>query len=94
MRAGELDRHRDGLGSFATFGGFLPMSETINVELSERQRELLLKGLRYVRSSRMLEFRESPDEAADERKSELSEIRQLVELLDVKATRRSEPAAV
>lgn len=69
------------------------MSETQNVELSERQREILLKGLRYVRSSRMLEFRESPDNAEDERKTELSEIRQLVEMLDVK-TRRSEPAAV
>ena len=94
MAIGAMDRHCDGLESFATFGGFLPMSETHNVELSERQREILLKGLRYVRSSRMLEFRESPDDAAEERKTELSEIRQLVELLDIKAPRRSEPAAV
>jgi hypothetical protein len=70
------------------------MSETYNVELSERQREILLKGLRYVRSSRMLEFRETPDSEAEARKTELSEIRQLVEMLDIKAPRRSEPAAV
>ncbi len=69
------------------------MSEKLNVELSERQRELLLRGLRFVRSSRMLEFRDSSDLTDDKRKEELSEIRQLVEMLDVK-TRRTEPAAV
>lgn len=94
MAIGAMDRQSDGPRSFATFGGFLPMSETHNVELSERQREILLKGLRYVRSSRMLEFRESPDTEADARKTELNEIRQLVEMLDIKAPRRSEPAAV
>ncbi|MDP1797078.1 MAG: hypothetical protein Q8K78_06335 [Planctomycetaceae bacterium] len=69
------------------------MSEKLNVELNDRQRELLLRGLRFVRSSRMLEFRDSSDITEDDRKVELSEIRQLVEMLDVKA-RRSEPAAV
>ncbi len=69
------------------------MSEKLNVELNDRQRELLLRGLRFVRSSRMLEFRDSSDITDDERKVELSEIRQLVEMLDVKS-RRSEPAAV
>lgn len=69
------------------------MSEKLNVELNDRQRELLLRGLRFVRSSRMLEFRDSSDITEDDRKVELSEIRQLVEMLDVK-TRRSEPAAV
>lgn len=69
------------------------MSEKLNVELNDRQRELLLRGLRFVRSSRMLEFRDSSDMTDDERKTELGEIRQLVEMLDVK-TRRSEPAAV
>lgn len=69
------------------------MCEKLNVELNDRQRELLLRGLRFVRSSRMLEFRDSSDITEDDRKVELSEIRQLVEMLDVK-TRRSEPAAV
>lgn len=61
------------------------MSDSVHLELTERQRELLLRGLRYVRSSRMLEIRDTPDAAADERKSELSEIRHLVEMLDQKA---------
>jgi hypothetical protein len=62
-----------------------PMSDLIRLELTDRQRELLLRGLRYVRSSRMLEIREVPDTIAEERKSELSEIRNLVEMLDHKA---------
>lgn len=60
------------------------MSDTIRFELTDRQRELLLRGLRYVRSSRMLEIREVPDSIADERRSELNEIRNLVEMLDDK----------
>jgi hypothetical protein len=61
------------------------MSELMHLELTDRQRELLLRGLRYVRSSRMLEIRDTPDNAAEERTSELSEIRHLVAMLDQKA---------
>jgi hypothetical protein len=61
------------------------MNDLLHLELTDRQRELLLRGLRYVRSSRMLEIRETPDTAADERISELSEIRNLVELLGPKS---------
>lgn len=61
------------------------MSELIHLELTDRQRELLLRGLRYVRSSRMLETRDHPDQEAEERTTELSEIRHLVELLDQKS---------
>lgn len=61
-----------------------PMSDMIQLELTDRQRELLLRGLRYVRSSRMLETRDNPDTIADERKSELTEIRHLVEMLGQK----------
>jgi hypothetical protein len=63
------------------------MSDMFQLELTDRQRELLLRGLRFVRSSRMLEIRESPDTIAEERKDELSEIRHLVELLDLKTGR-------
>lgn len=69
------------------------MSEPLHLELNDRQREILLRGLRYVRSSRMLEFRETPDTEAEERREELGQILQLCELLDRKA-RRGEPAAV
>lgn len=64
------------------------MTDLLHLELTDRQRDLLLRGLRFVRSSRMLEIREVPDMIADERKSELSEIRHLVELLDQKAATR------
>jgi hypothetical protein len=61
------------------------MSDALHLELTNRQRELLLRGLRYVRSSRMLEIRDTPDTIAEERQSELNEIRHLVEMLDHKA---------
>ena len=61
------------------------MSEFMHLELTYRQRELLLRGLRYVRSSRMLEIRETPDKDAEERTDELTEIRHLVAMLDQKA---------
>ena len=60
------------------------MNDPLHLELTNRQRELLLRGLRYVRSSRMLEIRETPDTIAEERRSELNEIRHLVEMLDQK----------
>ena len=61
------------------------MSELTHPELNNRQRELLLRGLRYVRSSRMLEIRETPDKDAEERTNELTEIRHLVAMLEPSA---------
>ncbi len=69
------------------------MSEALQLELNDRQREILLRGLRFVRSSRMMEFRELPDTEETERNDELGQIRQLCDLLDRK-TRKGEPAAV
>lgn len=57
------------------------MSDHLQLELTDRQRELLLRGLRFVRSSRMLEIRDSSDLSDDERKDELGELRQLAEML-------------
>jgi hypothetical protein len=68
------------------------MSDLMQLELTDRQRELLLRGLRFVRSSRMLEIRDTPDTIAEERRTELSEIRHLVELLDQK-TGKAAPVA-
>lgn len=77
----------------ASTAGKEPMSESLQIELNDRQRDLLLRGLRYVRSSRMLEFREMAEITEDERRDELGQIRQLCDLLDRKA-RKGEPAAV
>jgi hypothetical protein len=56
----------------------------VHVDFNERQRALLLRGLRFVRSSRMMEFREQSDLTDEERAQELAEIRKLVEILDSK----------
>ncbi|HEY0982538.1 hypothetical protein [Schlesneria sp. T3-172] len=63
------------------------MNDLLHLELTDRQRELLLRGLRFVRSSRMLEIREVPDTIEEERKAELTEIRELVAILDQKAAK-------
>ena len=57
------------------------MNDLLHLELTDRQRELLLRGLRFVRSSRMLEIRDSSDLTDDQRKDELGELRQLSEML-------------
>ena len=41
------------------------MSETLNVGLTKPQRELLLRGLRFVRSAVMLEVREPSTDQSD-----------------------------
>jgi hypothetical protein len=41
------------------------MSDTVHLELTQHQRDLVMEGLRYVRSSRRFEFRPTsapPDE--------------------------------
>ncbi|WP_373650484.1 hypothetical protein [Schlesneria sp. DSM 10557] len=63
------------------------MNDLLHLELTDRQRELLLRGLRFVRSSRMLEIREVPDTIEEERKAELTEIRELVAILDQQAAK-------
>lgn len=57
------------------------MNDVLTVELTSRQCELLLRGLRFVRSSRMLEFRDSSEITEDERRIELGEVRRLAEML-------------
>ncbi len=69
------------------------MSDLLQLELTDRQRELLLRGLRFVRSSRMLEIRDSSDITDDERKDELGELRELSDLLGQKAA-VAKPATV
>ena len=69
------------------------MSDNLHLELTDRQRELLLRGLRFVRSSRMLEIRDSSDLTDDQRKDELGELRQLSEMLG-QNTATAKPARV
>jgi hypothetical protein len=58
------------------------MSETLTVGLTKQQRELLLRGLRFVRSAVMLEVREPSDEVDADRAAQVREIGRLVEQLE------------
>lgn len=59
------------------------MSETVTVGLTDSQRDLLIRGLRYVRSSVMLEVREPTTQDDEERRMQLRDIAQLVDRLNV-----------
>jgi hypothetical protein len=58
------------------------MGENLTVGLSNDQRELLLRGLRYVRSAVLLEMEEPTPEYVAGRNSQLNEIESLVEQLN------------
>jgi hypothetical protein len=64
------------------------MSETVNVELTKTEREFLLRGLSFVRSSILLETRDPiPDDEA-RRKNELNAIATLADRLQGVSTTR------
>ena len=50
------------------------MSETLTVGLTKEQRDLLLQGLRYVRSSVALEIRDPDEQFVAQRSRALKEI--------------------
>jgi len=54
------------------------MNENMTVELTQHQKELVLEGLRYIRSSRRFEFRE-PSQPRDERRE--TDLRTIAELM-------------
>ncbi|MBI1311146.1 hypothetical protein GC176_07540 [bacterium] len=58
------------------------MSDLLTLELSNEQRETLLRGLRYVRSSIMLTPEEPSAAVTAGRKSELQKVAALSELLN------------
>jgi hypothetical protein len=58
------------------------MSETLNVGLTKQQREILLRGLRFVRSAVMLDVREPSADVDADRATQVREIGRLVEQLE------------
>ncbi|GAB4146058.1 MAG: hypothetical protein Tsb009_18540 [Planctomycetaceae bacterium] len=58
------------------------MSESVNIDLDKAQRDLLLQGLRYVRSSVLLGFREPSAEDTQKREKKLRDIEALVDQLN------------
>lgn len=57
------------------------MSEDLNIGINPEQREILLRGLRYVRSSVLLTVSEPDEEPATTREEQLRQIEELVEQL-------------
>lgn len=57
------------------------MSE-LNIQLTRKQQELLLRGLRYVRSSIALDVREWSNEVEADRQRQYQEIADLESLLN------------
>ena len=60
---------------------FTPMSDLLTVELNKEQREEILRGLRYVRSSVMLTPDEPSAQLVEERSEKLQRLAALSELL-------------
>jgi len=58
------------------------MNENVMVELTQHQRDLLLEGLRYIRSSRRYEFRETSAPPDERRTTDLRVISELMGQLD------------
>jgi len=69
------------------------MSQTSSIELTEQQREVLLKGLRYVRSSLMLDIRDPSPRLDRQRAEELDQIAALAQHLS-SSPASPEPAEV
>ncbi len=61
------------------------MTQNQTLDLSDNQRSLLLEGLRYLRSSRKLAFRDPLAPPDAQREGDLREIADLMSHLDVAA---------
>ena len=57
------------------------MSQSLQVELTQPEREILLCGLRYMRSSIMLETREPSPDDTEKRERQLRDIAALADQL-------------
>jgi hypothetical protein len=58
------------------------MSEALRLEMTPRQKELMLRGLRYVYSAVALEVYDPTPDNQVERRNELAEISELTNLLN------------
>lgn len=58
------------------------MSDSVNVDLTPEQRELLLRGLQYIRSSVLLDMQKPSAAVATEREQQLDRIESLVSHLE------------
>lgn len=61
------------------------MDATLNMDLTKEQLALVLEGLRYVRSSRKLSFRDPLAPPDPQREGDLRQVALLMERLDSRA---------
>ena len=61
------------------------MSDLLNLELDNEQREVLLRGLRYVRSSIMLKQEDPTPEHVEARSADLQKVATLSAMLNGQA---------
>ena len=71
---------------------FTQMSDLLTVELDKEQRDVILRGLRYVRSSVMLTPQEPTSQIVEGRKEELQLLAALSDLLSGQPTAQRAPA--
>ena len=77
---------------YPSVGLSAPMIQNLTIEVNSQQRDLLLQGLRYIRSSRRLEFRDPLAPPDEKREGELKEIAGLMTQLEGKSA--AVPASV
>lgn len=65
------------------------MNQTANLNLSDRQRDILLRGLRFVRRSYTLDFLDTTEVTPQERQDALEQIQQLNTLLESGRTKQT-----
>lgn len=65
-----------------SIGAIVVSDEMMQIEVSTQERDVLLRGLRYVRSSIMLELREPAKDDTYRRSMDLDEIQMLCQRLE------------
>jgi hypothetical protein len=69
------------------------MTDNVSVELTRHQRDLVLEGLRYIRSSRRFEFRDTSAPPDERRDTDLRVIGELMSQLDSSTERPTRTTA-
>ena len=67
------------------------MSELLPLELNQQQRDVLIRGLRYVRSSVMLTTQDLTPELEQARTEELRQLAELTSILKGEAVTQESP---
>jgi len=67
------------------------MSELMTLELTSQQRDVLIRGLRYVRSSVMLSTQDPTPELDQARAGELRQLAELTAILKGEAVKQETP---